>query len=233
MGGTTSNALPDRLDVQECSRVCGDKFKPEIFDSLKGEDGLVEKEAFIRYVQLRNTSSLSTNSQHVRDRLYQDIFRAYAYPNKSLSMTHYMQLLKDLRWMNAKFPSAQAAAVFERHVTSRPAVLSYDVFKKDVLSDIATQKEWTMKKLLERLSHHDSTIMAAYVERKYRAPSHMTPIAEGDRTPAEWVESPVSPEQRAAAIKLQNMMRQKTSSKLLKELRNVGYAHALILMLTL
>ena len=220
MGGTTFSSLPDKLDSDACAQICGDQFKPEVFDSLKGDDGLVTKEAFIRCIQLRNSSSLSSNSAHVQERALKDIFKAYSHPNSGLNSTHYMQLLRDLRWMNAKFPSPQAAAIFDKYVQEFEQ-LSYDAFRHHVLPDIAAKKEWELSKALSRLSRHDSAVMAAYISKKFLVHSQLQNIAKGAGDAVQDADTEVTDAQREAAIKLQSLQRKKSSSKLLKELRNV------------
>lgn len=224
MGGTTFSSLPDKLDSEACAQICGDQFKPEVFDSLKGEDGLVEKEAFVRYIQLRNTSSLSSNSAHVQERALKDIFQAYSHPNCGLNKVHYMQLLRDLRWMNAKFPSPQASAIFDEHVQEFEQ-LNYDTFRHQVLPAVAAKKEWEVSKALSRLSRHDSAVMAAYISKKFLSHSQLDLIAEGTVDAVEGGDIEVTDAQRDAAIKLQALQRKKSSSKLLKELRNVRFEY--------
>lgn len=223
MGGATSASLPDQLDAEACSRVCGDQFKQEVFDELKGEDGLVDKVAFIRYVQLRNSSSLSNNTAHVRERAIKDIFKAYAYPTTDLSSNRFLQLMRDLRWMNGKFPSTQASAIYGKY-NGVDNLVAYDTFRNPVLSDVAAAKEWDMSKLLTRLARHDSAIMAAYVSRKFTEKGHMDRISEIEPEPAPLVErsqSGVPDVRQEAAIKLQSLVRQRSSSKVLNDKKNV------------
>lgn len=222
MGGGTSSSLPDKLDSDLCQQLCGEQYRAEIFDSLKGEDGLVDKSVFIRYVQLRNSSSLSSNSSHVRERAFKDIFKAYSHPNKGLTLVHYLQLLRDLRWMNAKFPSTQATVLFDEN-KDPIHLLTYDLFRGKVLAAIAAAKEWDMPKLLNRLAKHDSAIMAAYVAKKFSDKTPMQGISEAavtEEEPAFPVEL-VSDIRVEAAIKLQSILRQRSSSILLKDMKNV------------
>lgn len=227
MGGTTSALLPEYLDEGACAQICEDKFSQEVFDSLKQENGLVAREAFVRYIQMRNTSSLSSNSSHVRDGAMKDIFRAYSYPAKELCSTRYLQLLRDIRWMNAKFPSKDAVALFDAHKNENECV-TYDIFLGPVLEEIAQKKEWEKEKALKRLSRHDSATMAAYVTRNISGRGNMDTVQELYEAPTTPVpvdrsSSGVPCLQETAAIKLQSMLRQKSSTKVLKELREVNY----------
>jgi hypothetical protein len=222
MGGTTSACLPDKIDAVTCAQICGTKFSQTLFDSIKGDDGMVEKDAFIRYIQLRNTVALSTNSEHVREGIVKDIFKAYCYPNrKELSADQFLQFLRDIRWMNSKFSSKDAVDLFEKH-KEESGLISYPIFRKELLDEISEKKQLDEEAILSRLSRHDSAIIAAYLTRKMRASLLLPAILE---TPG-----PVSVKkseldlQQDAVIKLQSMLRQGNSARLLRELRDVRFS---------
>jgi hypothetical protein len=206
------------LSESELRTFCGDKFDSEIFLSLdKDDEGKVRRDD---YLAEWNAKHEEFGTDHISEA--RNVFNAYCHNSGDLDSRTFIKLCKDLKFLNKKCNSGTADLIYQKAKTKNGTV-SFDVFMNEILVDLAGKKEVNVQVLIGKLIRSDGPILHGTQAESVRfhddKSTYTGAIAKNDNFKND-ISIP-NDDQQAAALKLQNIQRQKIAQKQVTEMREI------------
>ncbi len=215
--GAAASALPDKLSEEQLKAICGDKFDQSVYDSLKDQEGFVQRDQFLAVSGLGKGSSTADHEAEARH-----VFNAYSH-NSDMDSRTFIKLCKDLKFLNKKFSSGDADLIYQKAKAKHGAV-TYEVFRQEILVDMAVRKEIDVSKLLGKVAASDGPVLHATAADNVRfhddTSTYTGAIAKNENFKNDLTQA--GDEHHNAALKLQKVQRGKNAQRQVEELKQVN-----------
>lgn len=221
MGGAVAS-LPDRLSEDELKNICGDRFDQAVYDSLKEEDGFVDKSKFLEASGL-GTAPAGASGATPHEAEARNVFAAYCEKTHGVMESKtFNKLCKDLKFLNKKFTSGAADLVYTKSKGKHPSI-TFEIFRDEILVEMALKKECTVEQLVNKIALSDGPVLHGTVADKVKfhddTSTYTGAIAQNGNFKNDV--SAAGDEENKAALKLQNVQRVKQAKAHVENLKDV------------
>lgn len=221
MGGAVAS-LPDKLTEEELKNICGDRFDQAVCDSLKDEEGFIDKAKFLEASGLGAPPAPATG--HVsHEAEARHVFTSYCEKTHGVMESKtFIKLCKDLKFLNKKFSSGEADLIYTKSKGKHPSI-TFEIFKDEILAAVAEKKGVSVDVLINKIAASDGPILSGTVADNVKfhddTSTYTGAIAKNENFKNDI--SAAGADENNAALKLQNVHRVKQAKAHVENLKEV------------